>query len=35
MANVALDAMDDVGMSKEFLFFNDEVATGIAADSSG
>ena len=30
MANVALDAMDDVGMSKEFLFFNDEVATGIA-----
>ena len=30
MANVALDAMDDVGMSKEFLFFSDEVATGIA-----
>lgn len=30
MANVALDAMDDVKLSKEHLFYNDEVATGIA-----
>lgn len=30
LANVALDAMDDVGMPKDYLFFNDEVATGIA-----
>lgn len=30
MANVALDAMDDVAMPKDYLFFNDEVATGIA-----
>ena len=30
MANVALDAMDAVGLSKEFLFYNEEVATGIA-----
>lgn len=30
MADVALNAMDAVGMSKDFLFFNDEAATGIA-----
>ncbi len=30
MANVALDAMDAVGMPKNFLFFNETVATGIA-----
>ena len=30
LANVALDAMDDVAMSKDYLFYNDEVATGIA-----
>ena len=30
MANIATDAMDDVGMPKDFLFYNDEVATGIA-----
>lgn len=30
MAEVALNAMDDVGLSKEYLFFNDDVATGIA-----
>ena len=30
LANVALDAMDTVGMPKDYLFFNDEVATGIA-----
>lgn len=30
MADVALNAMDDVGLSKDYLFYNDEVATGIA-----
>ena len=30
MANIATDAMDDVGMPKDYLFYNDEVATGIA-----
>lgn len=30
LANVALDAMDTVGMPKDYLFFNNEVATGIA-----
>ena len=30
MANVALDAMDEVGMSKDHLFFSDTDATGIA-----
>lgn len=30
MANVALDAMDAVGMPKDFLFFAEDVATGIA-----
>lgn len=30
MANVALDAMDELGMSKEHLFFKEDVATGIA-----
>lgn len=30
LANIALDAMDDVGMPKDYLFFNDDVATGIA-----
>lgn len=30
LANVALDAMDAVGMPKDYLFYNDEVATGIA-----
>ena len=30
LANVALEAMDDVGMPKDYLFYNDEVATGIA-----
>ncbi|MDD2429813.1 MAG: ribokinase [Eubacteriales bacterium] len=30
MANVALDAMDALGMSKEYLFFSDEASTGIA-----
>lgn len=30
LANIALDAMDAVGMPKDYLFFNDEVATGIA-----
>ena len=29
-ADVALTAMDEVGMSKDYLFYNDEVATGIA-----
>lgn len=30
MANVALDAMTEIGMPKDYLFYNDEVATGIA-----
>lgn len=30
LAQVATDAMDAVGLSKEYLFFNDEVSTGIA-----
>lgn len=30
MANVALDAMDSVGMPKDYLFFNEDIATGIA-----
>ena len=30
LSSVALDAMDAVGLSKEFLFFNEEVATGVA-----
>lgn len=30
LANVALDAMDEIKMPKDFLFFNEEVATGIA-----
>lgn len=30
LANIALDAMDEVGMAKDYLFFNEEVATGIA-----
>lgn len=30
MADVALNAMDDVKLSKDFLFYNDDVATGIA-----
>lgn len=30
MAEVALGAMDDVKLSRDYLFFNDEVATGIA-----
>lgn len=30
LSNVALDAMDAVGMPKDYLFFNDRVATGIA-----
>ncbi len=30
MANVALDAMTEINMPKDYLFFNDEVATGIA-----
>ena len=30
MSDVALNAMDDVGLSKDYLFYNDEVATGIA-----
>ena len=30
MANIATDAMDDVGMPKDYLFYNDKVATGIA-----
>ena len=30
MANVALDAMDALAMSKEYLFFSDEASTGIA-----
>lgn len=29
-ANVALDVMDELGMSKEHIFFNEEEATGIA-----
>ena len=29
-ADVALNAMDEVGMPKDYLFYNDEVATGIA-----
>ena len=30
MGQVAIDAMDEVGLSKDYLFYNDEVATGIA-----
>lgn len=30
MANVAFDAMDEVGLSKEYVFVNEEVGTGIA-----
>lgn len=30
LAEVALGAMDDVKLSREYLFYNDEVATGIA-----
>lgn len=30
LANVALDAMEEIAMPKDYLFFNDEVATGIA-----
>lgn len=30
MAEVALRAMDEIGLSKEHLFYNEEVATGIA-----
>ena len=30
MANVAFDAMDAVGLSKEYVFVNEEVGTGIA-----
>lgn len=30
MANVALEAMDALGMSKEYLFYSDDVSTGIA-----
>ena len=30
MGKVATDAMDEVGLSKDYLFYNDEVATGIA-----
>lgn len=30
MGQVALDAMDSVGMPKDYLFFHDEIATGIA-----
>lgn len=30
MGEVALNAMDEIGMPKDYLFFNDEVATGIA-----
>lgn len=30
LANVALDVMDAVGMPKDYLFYSDEVATGIA-----
>ena len=30
LANVALDAMDAVAMPKDFLFYNNDVATGIA-----
>ena len=30
MGEVATNAMDEVGLSKDYLFYNDEVATGIA-----
>lgn len=30
MGKVATDAMDEVGLPKDYLFYNDEVATGIA-----
>lgn len=30
MANVALDAMDEVGMPKDYLFYHNESSTGIA-----
>ncbi|MBQ4565708.1 MAG: ribokinase, partial [Oscillospiraceae bacterium] len=30
MGKVATDAMDEVGLSKDYLFYSDEVATGIA-----
>lgn len=30
LAQVATDAMDDTGLSKDYLFYNDEVSTGIA-----
>lgn len=30
MADVALDAMDDVKMPKNYLFYNDDTATGVA-----
>ncbi len=30
MGKVATDAMDEVGLSKDYLFYNEEVATGIA-----
>ena len=30
MAEVALNAMEEVGLSKDYLFYNDDVATGIA-----
>lgn len=30
MAEVALNAMTEIGMPKDYLFYNDEVATGIA-----
>lgn len=30
MGRVATDAMDEVGLSKDYLFYNDDVATGIA-----
>ncbi len=30
MANVALEAMDALGMSREYLFYSDDVSTGIA-----
>lgn len=30
MANVALDVMTELNMPKDFLFYNDDVATGIA-----
>ena len=29
-ANVALDVMDELGMPKDYIFFNEDVATGVA-----